>query len=269
MARAAATDKAISDLVKSTGTSVADLKGLVASTAQAGQQYTQSQVSELQSTISKQIAANEAAGMTRDAATDKAVKDLASSTNLSDIALKNLISSTAQSGQQYTQQQVANLQSTLSQQIAANEKSGLTRDQATDKAIADLAKSTGTSVADLKSAISGVSANVASSVSGLKSNLEALIAANETAGLSRDQATQNAIDSLAASTGTSVSDLKNLISATQSELAGAIGSSAQAGQQYTQAQVANLQSTLSKQIAANESAGIVKQETIISLPQSR
>lgn len=254
MERDAATDKAIEELAEATGKSDEEIKKLVADS--------QSVTEKLVSNIDAKIAANEKAGMNRDAATDKAIADLAKSTSMSDADLRNLIGTTAQAGQQYTQQQVANLQSTLSQQIAANEKSGLTRDQATDKAIADLAKSTGTSVSDLKNAIAGVNANVASSVSGLKSNLEALIAANETAGLSRDQATQNAINSLAASTGTSVSDLKNLISTTQAELAGAIGSSAQAGQQYTQAQIAGLQNTLSQQMAVNEATGMSRDQAL-------
>ena len=154
LSRSQATDKAIADLAKQTNMSDADLRNLIGSTAQASQQYTQAQVTELQNTLSKQIADNKASGLSQSQATDKAVADLAKQTNLSDAELRKLVEGTSQANQQYTQQQVADLQKNLSQQIAANEALGLSRAKATDKAVADLATQTKLTDAEVRKLIS-------------------------------------------------------------------------------------------------------------------
>ena len=170
LSRSQATDQAIADLAKQTNMSDADLRGLIGSTAQSNQQYTQQQVDNLQNTLSQQIADNKASGLSQSQATDKAVADLSKQTNLSNAELRKLVEDASQSSQQYTQQQVADLQKNLSQQIAANEASGLSRNQATDKAVTDLATQTKLTDAEVRRLIT------ATAESGQKSTKEQIAA---------------------------------------------------------------------------------------------
>ena len=143
----------------------------------------------------------------------------------------------------------------------------MARDEATDKAIADLSKSTGTSIEDLKTTIADANTALSGSISDMQSNLEGLITANELAGSSRDKATADAIESLATTTGASIEELTKLISTGQADLTEAvsglksdIGAASEAGQKYTKEQVAGLQDSLSKQIADNELAGLSRSQ---------
>ena len=223
MTRDEATNKAVTDLAKSTATSV----------------------SGLQKSLTDTIAANEKSGLTRDQATNKAITDLAKSTGTSDAELKALIGTTAAAGQTFTQTQVAGLQKSLTDTIAANEKSGLTRDAATNKAIADLAKSTGTSDAELKKLIGATSAAnqtfTKDQVDGLQKTLTDTIAANEAAGMKRTEATDKAIKELATQTKLKDDDLRKLITTTFDT-----------GQKYTKEQIDLLEKAIGKQITGVE-----------------
>jgi hypothetical protein len=245
LTRDQATDKAIADLSKTTSLADADLKKLIGTTSAAGQTFTQTQVAGLQKTLTDTIAANEKSGLTRDQATDKAIADLSKSTSLADAELKKLIGATSAAGQTFTQTQVAGLQKSLTDTIAANEKSGLTRDAATNKAIADLAKSTGTSDAELKKLIGATSAAnqtfTKDQVDGLQKTLTDTIVANEAAGMKRTEATDKAIKELATQTKLKDDDLRKLITTTFDT-----------GQKYTKEQIDLLEKALGKQITGVE-----------------
>jgi hypothetical protein len=245
LTRDQATNKAITDLAKATNLSDAAIKDLIASTAQTGQKDTQAQVAGLQKTLTDTIAANEKSGLSRDQATDKAIADLSKSTSLADADLKKLIGTTSVANQTFTKTQVDGLQKTLTDTIAANEKSGLTRDQATDKAIADLSKSTSLADADLKKLIGTTSAAgqtfTKDQVDGLQKTLTDTIAANEAAGMKRTEATDKAIKELATQTKLKDDDLRKLITTTFDT-----------GQKYTKEQIDLLEKALGKQITGVE-----------------
>jgi hypothetical protein len=121
LTRDAATNKAIADLAKSTGTSDAELKKLIGATSAANQTFTKDQVDGLQKTLTETIAANEAAGMKRTEATDKAIKELATQTKLKDDDLRKLITTTFDTGQKYTKEQIDLLEKALGKQITGVE----------------------------------------------------------------------------------------------------------------------------------------------------
>ena len=89
--------------------------------SQSSQQYTQQQVADLQKNLSQQIAANEASGLSRNQATDKAVTDLATQTKLTDAEVRRLITATAESGQKSTKEQIAATEAALGQQLTGLE----------------------------------------------------------------------------------------------------------------------------------------------------
>lgn len=101
--------------------------------------------------IRKQMQANEASGLSRDQALNKAVGDVATSVGATKEELLAEIGITEQSlrdlyttGQQQTATQITDLQKSLSDKIAANEAAGLSRDEATNKAIQDVSANLGT-----------------------------------------------------------------------------------------------------------------------------
>jgi len=121
LARDSVTQKTVADLAESTGKSDAEVKKLI--------EASKTETTKIVSDLDSKIAANEEAGMERDAATDKAIEELAEATGKSDEEIKKLVADS----QSVTEKLVSNIDA----KIAANEKEGMTRDQATDKAIAD------------------------------------------------------------------------------------------------------------------------------------
>jgi hypothetical protein len=241
MTRDQATQKAISDLAASTGKSDTEIKALIASN--------QSDTAKLVSGLDAKIAANEAAGMTRDAATDKAIKDLAGQLGTTEASLLSTIGKTKTELVKEIGTQISASESKLQAQIAANEKAGMTRDAATDAAIKTVSAQLGTTEQSLLSSIGKTKtelvAEIGTQISASESRLKDQIAKNEAAGMTRDQATDAAIKTVSTQLGLTEQSLLTSIGKTKADLAG---------------QISNVQSTLADQIAKNEAAGLTRSE---------
>ena len=182
------------------------------------------------------IAANEAAGMTREQATQKAIADLSTELGTTKAGILTKIGATEAN----LNTKIADLQTkvgadikavetSLLTKIAENEKAGLTREQATQKAIADVATQLGTTKADVLTKIGATEATLGTKIANLQTKVSAdikavetslltKIAENEAAGLTRDQATQKAVADVATQLGTTKADILTKIGATEATL---------------------------------------------------
>ena len=136
---------------------------------------------------------------------------------------------------------ISGVETNLLTKIAANEAAGQTREQATQKAITDLATELGTSKAGiltqigateatLNTKIADLQTKVSADVKAVETNLLTKIAANEAAGQTREQATQKAITDLATELGTSKADVLSKIGTTEAALQGQIAGVSQDAQ---------------------------------------
>jgi hypothetical protein len=225
-------------------------------------------IDEITLAINNAIADAKAAGLSGDQALRNAIDTVAANQNTS---AENLLSKlgTTEAGLKTefaaglvgVQTDISNVQKNLQDAMAVNEAAGLSRDQAAAKAISDVAASVGTTKeallaqmgvneaslrSDLASGLAGVSQNVAN----VEARINAAIAANEAAGMSRNQALTKAIDDVAASAGQTKADLLAQLGQAESGLRQEIAES----QSQTQNQIANLSAQAQAQYAAMTAA---------------
>jgi biotin operon repressor len=219
------------------------------------------------------IAANEAAGMKRDEAAQKAIADVAAELGTTKTALLESLGTTEGN----LTRKIEGLETALSttekkilDKVAEYEKAGLTRDEATQKAISTVATDLGTTKADLLKQLGTTEANLTKSIDTLskdvgalgtkleavETNLLAKIAENEKAGLTREQATQKAVADLATELGTSKADILKQIGATETTLNTKIADlQTQVGKD-----VKAVETNLLDKIAENEKAGLTRDQ---------
>jgi len=159
----------------------------------------------------------------------------------------------------------------LQAQIEANEATGIGRSEATDQAIKDVAEKLGTTEQAIRDAIGGVKTDLAGDIAGVKTDLSKdvegvktdltkLIADNESAGLTRDEATNKAISDLAGTLGTTEQSLLDAIQGVATDLGGQITGV----QSDLTGQMGDIEGRLAAQIAANEAAGMGRDEAFSS-----
>jgi hypothetical protein len=109
--------------------------------------------------------------------------------------------------------------------IAENEAAGMKREEATQKAIADVAADLGTTKADLLKSLGTTEGNLTRKIEGLETaltttekNILDRVKEYEKAGLTRDEATQKAIETVAADLGTTKADLLTALGTTEANL---------------------------------------------------
>jgi translation initiation factor 2 alpha subunit (eIF-2alpha) len=205
--------------------------------------------------LAAKVAANEAAGMTRDQAIQTAIQDLSTQLGLSVEELATAIGenrdaindigidigeiNTAITNIQNqlkdvaTKEQVQN----LADLVAEYESQGLSRDEALKQAIQDLSEQTGQSVEEIQAAINAnqdliidlgldidelnnAVTNIQNQLKDVATkkqvqDLADLVAEYESQGLSRDEALQQAIQDLSEQTGQSVEEIQAVINANQ------------------------------------------------------
>ena len=211
------------------------------------------------------IAANEAAGMTRDAATQKAIADVATEMGTTKADLLTALGTTEGNLTRKIEGLETSLTTTeknILDKIAANETAGLTRDEATQKAVADVATELGTTKEALLTALGTTEANLTKSITDLgtqvtdlgtkiadaETNIYAKMAEYEKTGIGRDEALSKAIADVAADLGTTKEDLLEQLDTTETNL---------------KADVATVETNLGVKIADSEAAvlkelGLVK-----------
>jgi hypothetical protein len=118
------------------------------------------------------------------------------------------------------------------EKIAANEKAGLSRDEATQKAVADVAAELGTTKEDILTRLNTTETNLTKTIDTLSKDVGALstrvgevetniltkMADYEKSGIARDEALSKAIDDVAKNLGTTREDLLKQIGTTETAL---------------------------------------------------
>ena len=218
----------------------------------------QSELQNVEGRLTSAVAANEAAGLSRDQALTKAIGDVAANVGLTK---EDLLSRMGQSeaalreqfaaGQTQTQQQIANLDASTQAKFAQ-------MSEAQKAQALQLAQTSG----DLTAAINNVAATTTAQIGNVETRLKEAMAANEAAGLSRDQAAAKAIDDVAASVGSTKADLLSQLGKTEETIRGELAAGLAGVQTGLEQQLAGVQSRLNEAIAANEAAGLSRDQAI-------
>jgi hypothetical protein len=186
--------------------------------------------------IYAEIAKNEAAGMTRDAATQKAIADLSKQLGASETAVKAALTATetALGGRITTVEQAIGAPASVDAngnpvpatgifaEIAKNEAAGMSRDAATQKAITDLSGQLGvaqeTILGELSkaetrfgTALAGVQTAVTGQIAAAQNQIMERMAVYEQAGIDRDTALNLAIQDVSSKLGGQITDLSQLV----------------------------------------------------------
>ena len=147
--------------------------------------------------------------------------------------------------------------------IATNEAAGMKRDEATQKAIVDVATDLGTTKTDLLKALGTTEGALTRKIAGLETaltttekNILDKVKEYETAGLTRDQATQKAIADVATNLGTTKADLLTALGTTETTLNTKIANL----QTQVATDVKAVETNLLTKIAANEKAGLTRDQ---------
>jgi hypothetical protein len=152
--------------------------------------------------------------------------------------------------------------------IAANEAAGMKRDEATQKAIEDVAKDLGTTKTALLDSLGVTEGNLTRKIEGLETaltttekNILAKVKEYEAAGKTRDEATQLAISAVATDLGTTKADLLKALGTTETNLTKSITDlSTQVSDLSTK--VGDVETNILKKMAEYEKAGIGRDEAL-------
>ena len=205
---------------------------------------TRQDLSNVEAAILKEVRANEDAGQARDTALENAIKKVASDLGITTEELSGQIGTPTQYDEEgnvvseatglyitleglATKQQVADVESAVLDKIAEYEAAGLSRDEALQKAIDDVAADLNTTkdaittqLTEFETSLSAEIETLATKtqVSDLELSLYEKMAEYEALGLARDEATQKALADLATDLGTTEDNLLSQIDTTQDAL---------------------------------------------------
>ena len=269
MTRDTALQKAINTVAATQKTDVATLTSKISGVQTTlGKEIAgvQADLAQTEKDILAQVSINEKAGMTRDAALQKAINTVAATQKTDTASILTKLNTTAAG----LDTKIAGIQTELAQtekdilaQVALNEKSGMTRDAALQKAINTVAATQKTDTATLTSKLSGVQtalgqeiASVSSALAQTQKDILAQVAVNEKAGMTRDAALQSAINTVAVTQKTDTATLTSKLAGVQSTL-GAEISNLQTG-------LAQTQKDILAQVAVNEKAGMTRDAALQS-----
>jgi hypothetical protein len=211
----------------------------------AGQTQTQTQIAQLDAATKAKF------DQLSDAQKDQALqlaettKDLQGSIN----AVAQQTAQQIEAGQQQTAQQIASVKDSLTAQIAANEAAGLSRDEATTKAINDLSTQMGV---DKNSLLTQLGTTEQALRNELQSGLEGVT-----------KTFQDQYNALSATQKAQFDAMVEQGASTQAALAqvqAGLQEQITSGQQQTAEQIAALNQSLSDRIAANEASGLTRDQ---------
>jgi len=272
MTRDAALQKAIETVAASQKTDTATLTSKIAGvqTALGTEIKTlQSSLDKTKTDILTQVAQNEQAGMTRDAALQKAISDVAATQKTDTASLLTRLGTTEANLKAQFATQISGLDTKLTAAIADAKASGLAGDAALKAAIdkvaadqgttaANLLAKIGTTEAALKSQFATQIAGVQTQISNVQASLTKAIADAQAAGLQGDAALQAAIDKVAGNLGTTKADLLAQMGTTEANLKAQFATQIGAVQQ----QVTDVQKAIADQMAAYEKAGLARDDAL-------
>ena len=205
---------------------------------------TRQDLSNVEAAILKEVRANEAAGLTRDEALQKAIDKVAADLGTTATDIANQIGTPTEYDSEgnvvseatglyitleglATKQQVADVESAVLDKIAEYEAAGLSRDEALQKAIDDVAADLNTTkdaittqLTEFETSLSAEIETLATKtqVSDLELSLYEKMAEYEALGLARDEATQKSFADLATDLGITEDNLLSQIDTTQDAL---------------------------------------------------
>jgi archaellum component FlaC len=230
----------------------------------------------LESRLSQAIQDARTAGLQGDAALQTAINSVASNLGTTrDNLLSQLGTTEAALRTEFSTQlggvtaELGNVESRLTAAIDAAKAAGLQGDAALQAAIDSVSSELGTTKQDLLGQIGKTEEQlrtdfstqlgaVTAEIGNVETRLQDAIAAAEARGLTRDQAIESALDTVATDLGTTKSDLLTQIGTTESTLRGEIeASQAALGQQIT-----STEQRLNEAIAAAESRGLTRDQAI-------
>jgi len=213
-----------------------------------------------------QVAANEAAGMARDEALNDALQQVADDMG---VAVEDLMGELGTTREELSgdiadlrAEGVAGRQAILDQ-VQANEAAGMARDEALNTALQQVADDMGVAVEDLMGELGTTREELSSDITDLgvrlaetETNILDQIAANEAAGMSRDEALDNAIGIVADDLGTTREALLDELGTTREDLRDRIG--------QTEERLGTQISDLGRQIGARDLVGMLSQPGVLS-----
>lgn len=199
--------------------------------------------------ILDQVVANEAAGMERDAALDEAIAGVADSLG---VAVEDLLS---QMGTNRTElegaigtleQTVADVQTNVLDQVAANEQAGMDRDAALETAVNKVSEELGVTREELLGELGATEETLSGRIGELQTSVEQQVAdaqasvleqvaANEQAGMARDEAINQAVEQVAGDLGTTRQELLDQLGMSEANILEQVAAGAAAGQARDQA----------------------------------
>jgi hypothetical protein len=201
--------------------------------------------------LQTEVAKNESSGMSRDAAVESALGSVSETPAAQQLA-EAIRANPSMFNYQETDPVAVPLIQQLQTEVARNEAAGMSRDQATQKAITDLSVKSdvyrkelaglilsgdqqlmdalGQTQESLIDVITGVGSGISTEIQNTRTTLLDQIARNEAAGMSRDVALNTAIRDVSTKLGVTEQNLLGAIGQTKAELSGQI---AGVGQQVT------------------------------------
>lgn len=286
MASDAALNKAIQDvatqanttaqsLLAQMGMNQQQLQAQILASQQAGQQYTQQQVSQATKQIQDQMALYQQAGYDRDTALSLAVSTVAQDLGTTKTDLLTKLGTTETNLRTEFTTGLSDVKNSILAKVAEYQQQGLSSDQALQAAIDTVSQQLGTTKSQLLGQIgtteTALRSEITTQVSQSEKRLADLIATNENQGMQRDQALQLSIDQLAKEQGTTRADLLNKIDITSQQFQNEIqiaktdlsNQLVVVGQQ-TQQQIADTKAQIQSQMAAYQSANM-DADTALSL----
>ena len=190
-----------------------------------------SNLSAVEGNLLEQIAANEEAGLGRDEALAKAIETVSDNLGITEDNLLDAISDSESALSDEISDlatdvatDLGNVEKNLLEEIANNEEAGLDRDKALAKAVETVADNLGTTednlldaISDSESALSDeiddLATDVATDLGNVEKNILEEVAANEEAGLDRDKALAEAIETVSDNLGITEDNLTKIIEA--------------------------------------------------------
>jgi polyhydroxyalkanoate synthesis regulator phasin len=246
------------DLLAQLGKTTTDLKAQFST--QLG--VVQTALAASEKSILAEVAKNESAGMTRDAALQAAINTVAATQKTDVATLKSQIAGSQTALGKEVSTQVASLQTKLSAEISAAVASGLSGDAALQKGLDSLSAKMGTNQTDLLNQLGTTTAAVktdfATKLSGLDVKLTQAIADAKASGLAGDAALQAAINKVAADQKTDSATLLKSLGTTEASLKTQFA--AQIG--GVQADLAKTKTDILAEVTKNEAAGLTRDQAL-------
>ena len=225
-------------------------------------------LADTEEAILDKVAENEAAGLKRDEALQKAIAAVAATQGTDVAALtKKITDSQSALGKEITavSTALADTEEAILDKVAENEAAGLKRDEALQKAIADVALAQGKDVAaltkqitDSQSALGKEITAVSTALTGVEKRLTDAITAAKAAGQAGDVALQTAINKVATDLGTNKEALLTQIGKSEAQLRTDFAT--QLGAVKTE--LGEIETTILGRIDAYEKAGMSRDQAL-------